>query len=84
MRNLPMRRPAVNGYTLSSRNYNHSGLSVMVKKAVQGLVVIGASYVGLEIVLSIFGFVLSAASFILPVGVLSAATYGGWQWLKNR
>ena len=83
MRNLPVRKytPA---YTLPYRNYSQSGLSTMVKRSVQGLVVIGASYVGLQIVLGVFGFVLSAVGYLLPVGVLSAIVYGGWQWLKNR
>ncbi|MEK7198245.1 MAG: hypothetical protein AAB648_02155 [Patescibacteria group bacterium] len=56
----------------------------MVKATTRGLVVIGVSYVGLQVVLGIFGLVTSALSFLLPLGVLSAAAYGGWQWLKNR
>lgn len=81
MKNLPVRKTTY-AYTLPSRRFN--GESKLVKRAVQGLVVIGASYIGLQIVSSVFGFVLSAASFILPVGVLSAVAYGAWQWLKNR
>lgn len=81
MKNLPMRK-SVYVYTLPRRRYD--GENKLVKKAVQGLVVIGASYVGLHIVTSIFGFVLSAATSLLPLGVLSAAAYGGWQWLKNK
>lgn len=81
MRNLPVRK-SIHAYTLPRRR--HNGENKLVKRAIQGLVVIGASYVGLQIVTSIFGFVLSVASFLLPLGVLSAAAYGAWQWLKNR
>ncbi len=79
MKNLSIQ----NRYTLPYRNSSR-GENSMVKKAVQGLVVIGVSYIGLKIVLGIFGLVLSAIGFILPLGALSAAAYGGWQWLKNR
>lgn len=81
MRNLPMRR-YVPVYTLPCRRYN-SGENKMVKRAVQGLVVIGASYVGLKIVSGVFGLVISMFSFLLPLGVLSAIAYGAWQWLKR-
>lgn len=81
MKNLPVRKTTY-AYALPNRRYN--GESKLVKKVVQGLVVIGASYIGLQIVISIFGFVLSAASFLLPLGALSAVAYGAWQWLKNR
>lgn len=81
MRNLPMRKP-MPVYALPRRHYN--GENKLAKRAVQGLVVIGASYVGLKIVIGIFGFVLSLAGYLLPVGILSAAIYGGWQWLKNK
>ena len=83
MKNLPVKH-YTRAYTLPYRNHNQGGLSKMAKRSVQGLVVIGASYLGLKIVLGIFGLVTSALSFLLPLGVLSAAAYGGWQWLKNR
>jgi len=82
MRNLSVRK-STHIYTLPCRNYSQGG-GKMMKRAVQGLVVIGASYVGLKIVLGVFGFLTSVTSFLLPVGVLSAIVYGGWQWLKNR
>lgn len=81
MRNLPARK-LIPVYILPRHRYG--GENKLAKRAVQGLVVIGASYIGLQIVLSVFGFVLSAASFLLPIGILSAAAYGAWQWLKNR
>lgn len=80
MKNLPAIK-TVHEYTLPCRRYN--GENKMVKRAVQGLVAIGASYIGLKIVLGVFGFIASAASFLLPLGVLSAVIYGGWQWLKK-
>lgn len=80
MKNLPARKTTY-AYTLPSRRYG--GENKLAKRAVQGLVAIGASYIGLKIVLGVFGFIVSAASFLLPVGVLSAAAYGGWQWLKR-
>ena len=83
MKNLPVRRYSPTHYVLPCRNNSH-GESKMVKKAVQGLVVISASYIGLNIIIGIFGLVWSTVSFILPLGVLSAGAYGGWQWLKNR
>ena len=81
MRNLPARKYTY-AYTLP-RCRNNGG-NKMIKRAIQGLVVISASYIGLQIVLGVVGFVTSALSFILPLGVLSAAAYGGWQWLKSR
>ncbi len=84
MRNLPVKH-YTRAYTLPCRNTaKRGGLSKMVKATTRGLVVIGVSYVGLQVVLGIFGLVTSALSFLLPLGVLSAAAYGGWQWLKNR
>lgn len=83
MRNLPVKH-YTRAYTLPCRNHNQGGLSKVVKATTRGLVVIGVSYVGLQIVLGIFGLVTSAISFLLPVGVLSVAAYGGWQWLKNK
>lgn len=77
-----MKNLSTQHYTLPYR-HNSCGENKMVKKAIQGLIVIGASYIGLKIVLGIFGLVLSAVSFILPLGALSAAAYGGWQWLKK-
>lgn len=81
MRNLPVRKTTY-AYTLPSRR--RSGENKMVKRAVQGLVVIGASYIGLQIISSIFGFMASTAGFLLPIGILSAVAYGAWQWLKSR
>jgi len=83
MRNLPVKKYTPTHYALPCRNGGRSE-NKMVKRAVQGLVVIGASYIGLQIVLGVFGFVLSAAGSLLPLGILSAAAYGAWQWLKSR
>lgn len=80
MRNLPFRKTTY-AYTLPSRRYNSE--NKMAKRAIQGLVAIGASYVGLKIVVGVFGFITSIANFLLPLGVLSAIAYGVWQWLKR-
>ncbi|MBI2446654.1 MAG: hypothetical protein HYV51_02410 [Parcubacteria group bacterium] len=83
MRNLSVRKHIPTHYALPCRKGGR-GENKMVKRAVQGMVVIGASYIGLQIVLGIFGFVLSAVGSLLPIGILSAAAYGAWQWLKSR
>jgi len=83
MKNLPVRKYIPIHYALPYRNKSH-GEGKMVKRAVQGLVVIGVSYVGLQIVLGVFGFIASALSFLLPLGAVGATAYGAWQWLKRR
>lgn len=82
MRNLPMRRHVPVHYALPCRRYG--GENNIAKRAIQGLVAIGASYVGLKIVIGVFGLITSMTSFLLPLGVVSAAAYGAWQWLKSK